>query len=276
MLGVGLFGDGPKDSYAPRLVITTVLRAYQAGARAADRACLMRGQLDPELLSQMARDNRERARATDRSARLLLAHIHQLYNFPRSKKAFVDNLRRYPVEVIEKAERALRDQVNRDDIRDRQSYFAKLVRVYNDQHQAELRREQHHHHMLQHLEDTHDQDADREKKRRADSASFLRQALTAVADMWWPEQQSLLFDGAGLGRAYLRLAARYCSSQRRQGELSMVKSLAKVKGLGTCARDVRRMRARQGSESRRPTDKASAVGRRCCLGRYPVRPTQAR
>lgn len=194
---------------AARLVVTAVLRAYQAGARAATRACQVRGQLDPELLAKMAQQNREHARAVDRSARLLLAHIHNLYDLPRSQKAFVDSLRHYPVEVIQKAERAFRDQVHRDDIRDRQSYFAKLVRVFNEEHQADRRREQARLQMQQRLQADNEQHADHEAEQRQDPAAFLRQAFDALANMWQPDQQSLLLGGVGLARAYLTRALSY-------------------------------------------------------------------
>jgi hypothetical protein len=117
-----------------RLVVTCVLRAYQAGARAARRALQARDALDLETLTRAAEASREQARATERSRRLLLAHIHELYDLPRARQTFVNGLRRYPLAVLQQAERALRAQVHRDDIRDRASYFAALVRRFHAQH----------------------------------------------------------------------------------------------------------------------------------------------
>jgi len=62
-----------------RLVVGTVLRAYQAGARGAHRAFEARDGASEDTLVRAAARAREAARVDDRSARLLLAHLHGLY-----------------------------------------------------------------------------------------------------------------------------------------------------------------------------------------------------
>ena len=62
---------------ATTVLVTALLRAYQAGGRAARRASQQLGQLSEEQLVAAAAKAREAARALDRSARLFLAHVHQ-------------------------------------------------------------------------------------------------------------------------------------------------------------------------------------------------------
>ncbi|HET9701185.1 MAG TPA: hypothetical protein VFP70_09720 [Burkholderiales bacterium] len=62
---------------ATTLLITALLRAYQAGARAAHRASTQRTG-SANSLAQAAHDHRAQARADDKSARLLLTHVHQI------------------------------------------------------------------------------------------------------------------------------------------------------------------------------------------------------
>jgi transposase InsO family protein len=189
-----------------RLVVTSTLRAYQAGARAATRAVEARGSLDSEELARRAAEHREQARATDRSARLLLGHIHDIYRLPGASKTFVNSLRRYPLEVLEQAEKAFRAQVHRDDIRDRCSYFAALVRTFHTDYQREQARLEREREQARALEASRQQDEARRRARRASPIDFLRQAIEAIAAAWLPEKRLLLFGGRGVGIAWLERA----------------------------------------------------------------------
>lgn len=186
-----------------RLVLTSVLRAYQYGARAARRALDARGAVDPEELSRRAAEHREEARATDRSARLLLGHIHDIYDLPGPRKAFVDSLHRYPIEVLQRAEQAFRDQVHRDDIRDRRSYFAAIVRRFHEEHRRETQRRQRQRDEHRRLAEQTARDQARDQARRDEPATALSHALVAIAAMWRPEQGRLLFGGVGIGTGLL-------------------------------------------------------------------------
>jgi hypothetical protein len=104
------------------LLIIALLKAYQAGAKAQRRAHEERQGLAREDLLDVAKEHRERSRAEDRSRRLLLESIHDAYDIKRPKTRFVRSLRRFPLKVLQRAERAFRSQVHRDDIRDRASY----------------------------------------------------------------------------------------------------------------------------------------------------------
>lgn len=191
---------------AATVLIAALLRAYQAGARAARTAALARGHIDADELAERAHAQREQVRADRRSSRLILARIHEAYDLPGASRPFVDAFRRYAPDVLLDAERRLATQVHRDDIRDRKSYFAAIVRNVADEHRRDRRRQQ--------LDD------EREQRRAADQRAYdaqlahhracpldwLRDALDAIALQWVPASRALLAGGVGLGTAWLARA----------------------------------------------------------------------
>lgn len=211
------------------LLVTALLRAYQAGARATKRAIAARENHSAESLAQIAESAREHARATDRSSRLFLEHVHDIYirrdradapakddpeaqadneKRQRSRQRFVDSLRRYPVEALQEAERRFRSQVHRRDIRDRASYFAKLVRDANDALKKQRLREG------RGVEQRERITNDIERVRAADAINaanpigWLRRGLELIAAQWVTSTQTLIAGGAGLGLVHLRGAIR--------------------------------------------------------------------
>lgn len=200
--------DGALAKAAVTLVLTGLLRAYQHGARAARTALDARGGVDADTLAALAEQTRERARATDRSARLLLAHVHDLYSLGGAQRSFVDTLRRYPLAVLRDAEKAMRDQVHRDDIRDRRSYFSAIVRKLYDEHRSRRIGEGHEreeHALRERDRREHEQ---RLSAWRVDPARWLRDAIELVAMQWLPGVNALFADGVGygLGQAHCALA----------------------------------------------------------------------
>jgi transposase InsO family protein len=194
-----------------RILFGAILRAYQYGARAAHRALEARGTITSEELARLAEQSRERARAMDRSARLFLEHVHQIYAFPGVVQSFVDSLRRYPVEVLQNAERALRSQMHRDDIRDKRSYFAALVRRFHDEYVIERRRKE-----ADRLAMAQDELNKQSQQVQSDAlnnrpAERLRQSLECLVMQWSPKTNSLLFGGDGLGLGWLRRALEQLS-----------------------------------------------------------------
>jgi hypothetical protein len=190
------------------MLLVALLRAYQHGARAARRAMNARGSIDKDTLARLAEESRERARATERSARLFLEHVHTIYAFAGSARTFIDSLHRYPIAVLHDAERALRSQMHRDDIRDKRSYFAVLVRRFNEEYRRNQQRKE------RERQDA-EQDAKNLVAHRArfaawanDPCAHLRAALDALALQWQPKDCSLLFDGVGLGLGWMRRALR--------------------------------------------------------------------
>lgn len=125
---------------AAHLVLTMLLRAYQAGARATRRADQARGQVDPATLARAAQESRERARADDRSARLLLARVHEAYQLPGCAGRFVRTFRHYPLTVLQGAERGFCAQAHRHDIARPWAYFNAIVHRRYDEHRREAAR----------------------------------------------------------------------------------------------------------------------------------------
>ena len=188
------------------LVLIALLKAYQAGARAAHREQEARQGLSREDLEDAAREHREEARAEDRSKVLLLGEIHDLYDITRPRQRFIRALRRFPLEVLQAAEAAFRKQVHRDDIRDRASYFAAIVRRLHEQYRAEQARRRAEQADRKQQQQQEQQAMSRQQSREQNPDRWLREGLEALAAQWQPECGTLLFGGAGLGRRWLREA----------------------------------------------------------------------
>ena len=188
---------------AATLLLTALLRAYQAGARAARRAENERSSVSVEVLEALSEKSRETARAEYRSVRLFLTHIHRDYDIKRPQSVFIGQMRRFPLTVLKEAERAFAGQVHRDDIKDRASYFAAIARRCNERHlskrESERRQRDEEREMEQQIKDAENTHS----RWQADPAAWLRDALDMLAAQWLPEQCALLFGGAGLGKRHL-------------------------------------------------------------------------
>lgn len=188
------------------LVLTALLRAYQSGARAARRADAERAGLDPATLARVAAEARERARVHDQSKRLRLQAIHRDYHFDGSAADFLRAARRFPLPVIAAAERAFASQAHRDDIRNRNAYFAALLRRFHNEFLNErIRRKSEQARDHQHRRHIAQLDAERQA-RLANPDAGLAAALDILPEYWDARRQKLLFDGAGPGRAGARMA----------------------------------------------------------------------
>lgn len=190
------------------LVLAMLLRAYQAGARAARRAIEARGTIAIEDLAEAAEETRERARAQERSARLLLSHLHEAYDLPGSRDEFVRVFRRYPLPVLHEADQAFAAQAHRDDITDRWAYFAAIVRRLGEEYRNHLARERAERAAAEARQrETARHEAEMEG-RSADPVVWLREALEWIACQWIPERDRLLFDGVGAGTGWMRGAVK--------------------------------------------------------------------
>jgi len=188
------------------LVLTALLRAYQSGARIARRADDQRAGLDPATLSRVAAESREQARVHDQSKRLRLQSIHRDYHLDGSAADFIRAFRRFPLPVIAAAERAFASQAHRDDIRNRNAYFAALLGRFHDEFLSErIRRKSEQARDHQQRRDIARLQAERQA-RRHDPAAGLAAALEILPEYWDRKRQKLLFDGAGPGRAGARMA----------------------------------------------------------------------
>jgi transposase InsO family protein len=190
------------------LILTALLRAYQHGARAARTADAARGCVDPNTLSRLADEARQKARSEEHSRRLLLAHIHFLYALPGAEQSFVNAFAKYPISVLRDTERAFQSQVHREDIRDRKSYFGAIVRKVYEEHRLAAAREARHRDDAARLDLDLDQRHAQRAAWAAAPADWLRVALTMLAAQWDPRARALLFDGEGLGLGWITAALR--------------------------------------------------------------------
>ena len=186
------------------VLLTALLKTYQAGARAAQRAAEARAGLDEQALVRVAQQSRQRAHAEDRSARLLLTHIHAAYQFDTPKQSFIRTFRRFPLPVLRQAERAFGPQAHRGDIRYRTAYFAAIVRRLHDEHRQRRAREQRDRAMLNELKRREQEHQDQRRRWEQRPDVHLRTAIQALLDQVHPRTGELLFGGVGLGRVWLR------------------------------------------------------------------------
>jgi hypothetical protein len=190
-----------------RLAVGTVLRAYQAGARATRRALDARGPASEDTLVRAAARAREAARADNRSARLLLSHLHGLYVFHASCTSFVDRFRRYPLDVLRAAEAALRRRLivsGAPDVRHVDRYFGALVRSALAEHRARRAERAASGELDARLRRENDATDAARREHAADPARWLRDALDLLVMQWVPAQRQLLFGGDGLGLGWMR------------------------------------------------------------------------
>ena len=188
------------------VLLTALLKAYQAGARASHRAAEARAGLDEQALVRVAQHSRQRARAEDHSARMLLTHIHTAYQIDTPVRAFIRTFRRFPLQVLRQAERAFGPQAHRGDILYRTAYFAAIVRRIHDEHRRKRARELRDKAILDELS-RREQEHHGQLRRWAEQPDMqLRAAIMALIDQVHPSTGELLFGGAGLGRAWLRQA----------------------------------------------------------------------
>jgi hypothetical protein len=192
------------------LLVATFLRVYVAGRRHLGHP--LDGK-DPDVLRAIVEEQRDKARAEDRSARLFLEAVHAEYAMPGSREAFVRTFRRFPLDDLHDAERRFRAYACRCQARVCDRYFAAVVRDAHDR--GNVRRS---------AEWRQRRTASEARRARADAAQRatdldarpecrLHEGLDLLADTWRPEQRRFLDDGR-LARIWLRHAVAMI--QRRE------------------------------------------------------------
>jgi hypothetical protein len=184
------------------LLVATFLRVYAAGRRHLGHP--LDGQ-DPEALRAIVEQQRENARAEDRSVRLFLEAMHAEYTMPGSAEAFVRAFRRYPLDDLQEAERRIRSRACRCHVRACDRYFAAVVRDVHDH--AKRRRTADRRHRVTEAQARRDRaaadvraaDLDAHPERR------LFEGLDVLADTWLPGSGEFLAGGQ-LARLWLRRA----------------------------------------------------------------------
>lgn len=182
-----------------RLLLTALLRAYQAGARASHRASNERA-VAPDDLERVAEMSRERARAEFMSARLSIERIHRDYDIGCSLKDFKRSCRRFPVPVLRCAERMFAKQAHRDDIRNRAAYFLFLANEANKQHRRERARITREREQAREIREHERRVAAERSQWHAEPATWLQDILELLVHSWTGTE--LLTGGHGL-RAWL-------------------------------------------------------------------------
>lgn len=190
------------------LLISALLRSYQAGSRAARSAIEQRSNLDEDALARVAERARQDARAEEDSRRLLLAHLHEIYQFELPRDKFIHEYRRYPLPVLKQAERQLRSQLHRDDIRSLTRYFGAIVRNEMDAYRASKTRRDHFEQRASTAQVEAETHAHLRRVRSADPVAWLREAITALVSQWQPREQQLLFGGVGAALGWMQQALR--------------------------------------------------------------------
>lgn len=183
--------DPTLASAAGRLIVSTFLAVYLRASRPRDGA---RGGAvhDPALFHLLAEEQRDRARAEDRSRRLTLERIHEQYALPGSKTAFVRAYRHARVQDLLDAESRMGQRACRCHARRCDRYYAA---VYND-----VRR-------------TNEAHRRADRQRRIDEQRLASEARRVVAERTWLEEHP----EERIARALDRLGAQW--SPERNGFL---------------------------------------------------------
>ncbi len=184
------------------LLVATFLRVYAAGRRHLGHPLDGR---DPEVLRAIVEEQREKARAEDRSVRLFLKALHAEYAMPGSAEAFVRAFRRYPLDDLKEAERRIRTRACRCHVRACDRYFAAIVRDVHDHARRRRAAER-----CQRVAEAHARrDRAAADARAADLDAHpqrrLLEGLDVLADTWLPETSAFVA-GGHLARLWLRRA----------------------------------------------------------------------
>jgi hypothetical protein len=184
------------------LLVATFLRVYAAGRRHLGHP--LDGK-DPDVLRAIVEEQRDHARAEDRSVRLFLEAVHAEYAMPGSREAFVRTFRRYPLEDLHDAERRFRGHACRCQVRLCDRYFAAVVRNVHDDNRARRAAER-----TQRRATSEARRARADAERRAADLEArpelrLHEDLDLLADTWQPDTGRFVDDGQ-LARGWLRRA----------------------------------------------------------------------
>ena len=192
------------------LLFAVFLRVYIAGRRHLGHP--LDGH-DPDAVRAIIEEQRDNARAEDRSVRLFLEAVHAEYAMPGSREAFVRAFRRYPLEDLQEAERRFRPYACRCVARVCDRYFAAVVR---DVHEQGQRRRAADRAVRRAAADARHARADADR-RAADLNEHperrLHEGLDILADTWQPERRRFAADGlparACLGAAVITIARQH-------------------------------------------------------------------
>ncbi|MBN1460144.1 MAG: DDE-type integrase/transposase/recombinase [Armatimonadetes bacterium] len=184
------------------LLLGAYLSVYAAAARMRSN---VRGHVDPEVIAVAVQEQRDKAKADDRSRRLILERIHKEYRMEGSTRSFVNAHRKHALEDIKEADRRLRagTYACRCQTRCCDRYFAAILRNVAEEGRARRRQER-----QQYLRDAEKrrelQDiAAREEQLAQMPEENISLALDGLTAQWQPTMGGLLANGRGAARARL-------------------------------------------------------------------------
>lgn len=199
---VPVLGQPLLARHVSTLLVATFLRVFATGRRHLGHP--LDGQ-DPDVLRAIVEDQRDRARAETRSARLFLEAVHAEYAMPGSCEAFVRTFRRYPLDDLRDAERRFRAHACRCQVRVCDRYFAAVVRDAHDAGRARRAIQRRQRCAEARARRARTDAAERAAELDAHPERRLHEALDVLADTWLPDTRSFVHDGQ-LARVWLRRA----------------------------------------------------------------------
>ena len=206
-----------------RLLLAVYLRVYEAAPREGGHP--LQGK-DAEALRVIIEEQREKARAEEKSKRLLLTTIHDAYDLRSSRERFIRAHRHLRLEDLQEAEGYLNDRASKPwwgEIRNYRAYFGAVVRnlsAKNTKRREEQRKRR---------RTAEKEAAERAKEKETLKAtaqrlkdhpeSHLQEGLDLVAALWRPDERTLIFQGRGPGGAFILQALE---SMRNQDPHSVI------------------------------------------------------
>ena len=184
------------------LLFAVFLRVYIAGRRHIGHP--LSGH-DPDALRAIIEQQRDGARAEDRSVRLFLEAIHAEYAMPGAREAFVRAFRRYPLDDLHDAERRFRPYACRCVARVCDRYFAAVVRDVHDHGQRRRAAERAARRAASEVRHIRADAARRATDLDERPEHRLHEGLDLLADTWQPEPRRFAAGGM-VARACLRAA----------------------------------------------------------------------
>lgn len=191
------------------LLVATFLRVYIAGRQHLGHP--LDGQ-DPDVLRTIVEEQRAKARAEDRSARLFLEAVHDEYAMPGSREAFVRAFRRYPLDDLHDAERRFRAYACRCQVRVCDRYFAAVVRDAHERGNARRSADWKQRRAAAQARRSGAATAERAADLDAHPERRLHEGLDVLADTWQPDTGTFVADGS-IARAWLRRAVEVISAR---------------------------------------------------------------
>ncbi len=200
-----------------RLLLAVYLRVYEAAPREGGHP--LQGK-DAETLRVIIEEQREKARAEEKSKRLLLSTIHDAYDLRGSRERFIRAHRHVPLEDIQEAEGYLNDRASKPwwgEIRNYQAYFGAVLRNVSAKNKKR-REEQKKRKLAAEKEAAERAREQKTLKARAQRLkdhpeSHLQEGLGLVAALWRPDERRLIFRGRGPGGAFILQALRTMHNQ---------------------------------------------------------------